>query len=1015
MPPTSVERAIFPLPPISHPKPDRSSPSPRVQLRRKRSEVVTNLANDAIHTLNQLASHAPSSEKSLSESSPNLFKRPDVKTNAASLRAVGQVHQAAAVFVKRLSPYYHDAKEDVGPHLNTVPADIAVSGASNSAAVPLVSGKVSLPSNRRKVPLIDLLPPEVKAIYEKENPSLLLPPDQIAKARKAMLVSSNDDYAELIVRLSDLGMVEFRLTPKAFNGVFGLPKPNGSQRFLVDARPANSMFVEPPPMSMCTPDVLASLQIPAGATVYVAKTDISDFYHRLLLPEWLIPYFALPGVKAGKVGMGATYGEDTLIYPCCTTLPMGWSHSPYIAQAAHENLLDTETSMQPVDRMGGPDVDMRLNRTMHGIYIDDGWQVGTDKADVTRIQIEYLAMLERFFLDANKKKTVLPTADGCEIIGMELHGRNLTFGMHPQKLLALIHKTKARLAYGTCTGKQLASLVGIWSWAFLARRPFFALFSAVYRFVESADFRVYTIWPTVRNELNMAIKLAPLLLTNLAAPWFGSMFAVDASSSGQGVVMAKLDPAVLATVATLPLPSEEQLKDPAPHPTTVEAGWVVVVASKWHKDEHINLQEATAVKTALRRAASSPAAAGSRILVWSDSMVVTCAIRKGRSSSFALLARLRSQTALILAMDFYVHINWIPTDFNPADEPSRRFQHNNPAPRLFGKEFSSDYTGDGPVYSRFLCDAALKPNTHKAYTKGEQLFHAWLVAGQRAYPSSVGLLDDALCEFTHHLYTVRNGKCRSYTEAAKSAVCRSFPGAKGNLLFTTQALQGWKRLVPPKSHPPLTWKVTLVIAFTLVSMGDLDCAIGTLLAFDGYLRIGELANLLTTDVLLPGDRRVGVELDAVQLLLRETKTGPNKWASIKDPFVITLLRWQLDQCENSNRPRLFPFNESRFRRQFQKAVSLLELPGKFVPHSLRHGKATHDFLCGVPLETILVLGRWAAHKSARLYVQVGRAQLLGGRTPLWISNFAVLLLTDLTVSFALADPALAEALSGVGL
>jgi integrase len=148
----------------------------------------------------------------------------------------------------------------------------------------------------------------------------------------------------------------------------------------------------------------------------------------------------------------------------------------------------------------------------------------------------------------------------------------------------------------------------------------------------------------------------------------------------------------------------------------------------------------------------------------------------------------------------------------------------------------------------------------------------------------------------------------------------------------------------------------------------------------------------------------------VQLLLRDTKTGPNKWASIKHQLVINLLIWLPRQRERAGETYLFDFNAGQFRRMFKKICALLKLQGNFVPHSLRHGKATHDFLSNIPLETILVLGRWAAHKSARLYVQIGRAQLLSGYTPIWVADLAQLLCSDLSTYFAQAHQALAEAL-----
>jgi integrase len=196
----------------------------------------------------------------------------------------------------------------------------------------------------------------------------------------------------------------------------------------------------------------------------------------------------------------------------------------------------------------------------------------------------------------------------------------------------------------------------------------------------------------------------------------------------------------------------------------------------------------------------------------------------------------------------------------------------------------------------------------------------------------------------------------------------------------------------------------------LARQGELGYAVGVLLAFEGYLRIGELCNLLIADVLMPGDDRTGVQIDDVQLLLRNTKTGPNMWASIKNSLVVTLLKWYLKMRKDAGANRLFNFNNGQFRRMFKKVCALLKLEGNFVPHSLRHGKATHDFLSGVPLDSILILGRWAASKSARIYLQSGRAQLLAGYTPLWVADLAIILFTNLPTYFAQAHTALADAL-----
>ena len=56
-------------------------------------------------------------------------------------------------------------------------------------------------------------------------------------------------------------------------------------------------------------------------------------------------------------------------------------------------------------------------------------------------------------------------------------------------------------------------------------------------------------------------------------------------------------------------------------------------------------------------------------------------------------------------------------------------------------------------------------------------------------------------------------------------------------------------------------------------------------------------------------------------------------------------------------------------------------PPNYVPHSPRHGAASHDSLRGLSVEEILRLGRWASTKSARLYIQSTQAVLISMNEP----------------------------------
>eukprot|EP00959_Pyramimonas_sp_CCMP1952_P090801 1900900-Pyramimonas_sp.AAC.1 len=51
-----------------------------------------------------------------------------------------------------------------------------------------------------------------------------------------------------------------------------------------------------------------------------------------------------------------------------------------------------------------------------------------------------------------------------------------------------------------------------------------------------------------------------------------------------------------------------------------------------------------------------------------------CAQEKGRASDFGLLSGCRCSFAISVACNLKVTFRWIPSELNPADGPSRRFQ-----------------------------------------------------------------------------------------------------------------------------------------------------------------------------------------------------------------------------------------------------------------------------------------------------------------------------------------------------
>jgi hypothetical protein len=491
------------------------------------------------------------------------------------------------------------------------------------------------------------------------------------RAPRAFSVRSDADYVGLLGRLRDLGMVDYTTTPKVVNGAFATPKDEGRQRLVIDARPANAAFAASAQVVLPAPDLLARLEVPEGGLLYAAKVDLDNYYHRLRMPSWMWPFFALPAVRAEDVGMELVFGVGTKIFPCCTTLPMGWSHSVFLAQAVHEHQATGQGGLVAADQLTR-NGDFRVNRPRWFIYIDDLILVGLHQhvPKLRGIQDTYVGAMGVIGLPHKPSKLVRPSCDGVVCIGVEVHGRNGTVGVAPASLATLSARTAAMVRGGLCRGRFMAELVGCWSWAFQARRCAYSVFSAVYRFSEAAGRAVFEVWPSVARELQMAVALAPLLFTRIAAPWCSGVVATDASEHGGGVVATEQAPPAVASAAHGPFPGAEVAHTtPGGFPQT---RWATIVACPWSRPEHINVLEMRALLLGLEWQLSRPRAHGTRLLFWADSSVVVGAVRKGRSSSFALLTLLRRLTALSMAMDVQVHVNWVPTEINPADGPSRR-------------------------------------------------------------------------------------------------------------------------------------------------------------------------------------------------------------------------------------------------------------------------------------------------------------------------------------------------------
>ena len=422
------------------------------------------------------------------------------------------------------------------------------------AAVDTVPDLVKLPSQVGSAQLLELLPSELAERYADESRVVRggIHAEAAACLRHRAFMSPSlrdaSGFHSLVKRLYDAGMLVELDTVRERIGLFTVARPDGWQRLVVDPRPSNAAWGDPPPVQLTAGPLLArQLQrgrrpgppasVAGQGSASLMKSDLSDFYYNLRIPRWMSQWFALPAVPGWLVGQPGKAWVDVGF----GVLPMGSSHAVVLAQEAHLEIL--RRAGLPFDRRLVDGEPLLAPGPFFVVQIDD-LVIGAPESDDRETAAAWLDIALAAYSTAG-----LPVAahkverDAHKALGMELAPSRRSVGAPVSKRSRVTGALLAVAQWSAAPCRLLENLLGHCTFAFLFRRAGLAAFGAVFGHVRAGEDAGQPLVPRplsarCRLELITAAALLAFARVDLAAPIANTVLASDASPWGYGICRA---------------------------------------------------------------------------------------------------------------------------------------------------------------------------------------------------------------------------------------------------------------------------------------------------------------------------------------------------------------------------------------------------------------------------------------------------------------------------------------------
>ncbi|CAK0869503.1 unnamed protein product [Prorocentrum cordatum] len=512
--------------------------------------------------------------------------------------------------------------------------------------------------------------------------------------------------------------------------------------------------------------------------------------------------------------------------------------------------------------------------------------------------------------------------------------------------------------------------------------------SACYRSIDEALEKPKRTRPSAKSEIRCAMNLLFLMEADLSAKysdqeirearrwrerWRYRDVPLIEGQACEGLGYVRADAPGLVAGPLTAFGKALARRKRAPGVPALADGWTdrrrrhLVSAERWRwQDEHIDLKEARAALTGLRRRCRSVKLLSSKLLTLSDSRVTVGAFEKGRSSAGLQAA-----------------LPWAGSPSAPGFDP-REFRHGllraaSREPQAGGWALRNQVSERRPCDFQ-AADAILDGNPFAQFGQDDRP-RRWL-AHQDWQTAAAGegrdsLVTATVSNATLQRYAAAVHEFEVYAESKKLdlQLLRLKTTGRVDLPKALASLKGWAKRSPGRMRLPLPDIIVDDTAVDLIEHDRPMMAAAASLQTDTYTRPSGVVELRQGQILPPAPAaRLGAHFGIViapSEWYKVTKTGGQDSLLVGDaarPWLTNVL-WILRQPKAADSQRLFTFSLSLLDREIKKAADRLGYsPLGVCPHVFRHPGASNDKAHGRrTLKEVQKRGRWASSASVARY------------------------------------------------